>query len=92
MPTTDPPTGKKWCPKCEKSLPIVDFGANRSTADGRSAYCRPCHNAAQREWKHNHITKVRKWKRRYDANQRLKKSGVSPKPQHLPVLEHLLDE
>ena len=35
---------KKWCPGCSDSLPLTAFGKNRSTSDGLTAYCRPCHN------------------------------------------------
>jgi hypothetical protein len=38
------PEGMKWCPSCEAFLSVEAFGRNRSTADGRTAYCKPCHN------------------------------------------------
>jgi hypothetical protein len=39
------PAGMKYCPRCQQELPIDAFGSNRSSRDGRAAYCRPCHNA-----------------------------------------------
>lgn len=35
---------EKWCPGCSAPLPLTAFGKNRSTSDGLTAYCRPCHN------------------------------------------------
>lgn len=36
--------GLKYCPHCKNVLPIDSFGSNRAAADGRTNYCRPCHN------------------------------------------------
>ena len=38
------PHGMKWCPSCEAFLDVEMFGRNRSAADGRTAYCKQCHN------------------------------------------------
>jgi hypothetical protein len=38
------PPGMKWCPSCATFRAVEDFGSNRSTVDGRRAYCKPCHN------------------------------------------------
>jgi hypothetical protein len=46
---TAAPDGEKWCPRCESYRAHGDFGSNRSTADGLTAYCRTCHNAVGRE-------------------------------------------
>ncbi len=32
----------KYCPHCERDLPIDEFGTACDRADGRSAYCKPC--------------------------------------------------
>ncbi|MCZ2816225.1 endonuclease VII domain-containing protein [Modestobacter sp. VKM Ac-2984] len=37
--------GEKWCPDCSLVKPISDFVRNSSQSSGRSAYCKPCHNA-----------------------------------------------
>jgi hypothetical protein len=39
----------KWCPACEQEKPLADFGNNRASSDGRTAYCKPCHNAKGKE-------------------------------------------
>lgn len=36
------PDGRRLCACCRRELPLSDFGANKNTADGLSAYCRPC--------------------------------------------------
>jgi len=41
----------KFCPRCGQTLSESEFGRNRSTRDGLTAYCRLCHNAAVRESK-----------------------------------------
>jgi len=43
--------GMKFCPRCERTLAESEFGRNRSTGDGLTAYCRGCHNAAVKESK-----------------------------------------
>ncbi|MFI7442578.1 endonuclease VII domain-containing protein [Nonomuraea indica] len=37
------PPAHKYCPRCAQVLPETDFGRNRSTRDGLTSYCRPCH-------------------------------------------------
>ena len=37
--------GVKWCPGCRREVPRSDFAKNRTSRDGLTAYCRPCHNA-----------------------------------------------
>lgn len=32
----------KYCPDCEKVLPVEDFWSNRSNADGHHTYCKSC--------------------------------------------------
>jgi hypothetical protein len=39
----------KWCPACQREKPRSEFGNNRATSDGRTAYCKPCHNAKGKE-------------------------------------------
>jgi hypothetical protein len=43
------PPGMKYCPRCQQELPIDAFGSNRSSHDGRTAYCRICHHEVSRE-------------------------------------------
>lgn len=42
-------SGVKWCPGCTQELPRVEFGRNRSSSDGLTAYCKPCHNAKSKQ-------------------------------------------
>lgn len=39
------------CPKCGERKPADEFPRNRSSKTGRQAYCKPCWNAAVREYK-----------------------------------------
>ena len=47
--TAPPAAGHKWCARCRQELPTGAFGKNRSSRDGRTTYCLPCHAAAGRE-------------------------------------------
>jgi hypothetical protein len=42
---------EKKCVKCERVLAVADFPADKRTREGLSSYCRPCHNAATRQWR-----------------------------------------
>ena len=39
----------KWCPGCKQELDRERFGRNRSSSDGLTAYCKPCHNTKSKE-------------------------------------------
>lgn len=39
------PEGSKWCPDCSTGKPLTGFMRNASAQSGRSAYCKPCHDA-----------------------------------------------
>ena len=43
------PEGHAWCPRCEQALQVAEFGKNASARNGRTTYCRPCHNLVMRE-------------------------------------------
>jgi Recombination endonuclease VII len=47
--TQDEP--RKRCPRCRDWKPFEDFPRNRSTKDGRQAYCKPCYTVVIREHK-----------------------------------------
>lgn len=55
----------KKCPDCGEIKPLESFCRNRSTKDGRAAYCRSCHNRRNRETvkrlygntRHYHLTR-----------------------------------
>ena len=44
-----PAVPAKRCPTCKELKPLDEFPRNRSTKDGRAAYCKPCHNQRMRE-------------------------------------------
>ena len=31
---------EKWCPKCEKMLPLEEFGVDKHAPSGRDCYCK----------------------------------------------------
>ena len=39
----------KFCTSCNAFKPLMDYHMNRSTADGRQTYCKPCQNRRCRE-------------------------------------------
>ncbi len=47
----EPPRARtvKWCPDCGQEKPVSDFGRNKSSRDGFTGYCRPCHNRRVRD-------------------------------------------
>ncbi|WP_042397750.1 endonuclease VII domain-containing protein [Streptacidiphilus carbonis] len=45
IPRQETPEGMKFCLDCETVKPLDDFPRNRNTGDGRTTYCKPCHNA-----------------------------------------------
>jgi hypothetical protein len=42
------PDGHKWCPDCQRVLPLEDFVRTVRSASGRHAYCKSCHNVRSR--------------------------------------------
>jgi hypothetical protein len=61
------PQGKKWCPACEAFKSLDEFGRNKSSRDGLTAYCKPCHNRIGREAKQRLYGSTREYhlRRRY---------------------------
>jgi hypothetical protein len=43
------PEGFAYCPACTAVKPLEEFGRNRASRTGRTAYCKPCHNAKGKE-------------------------------------------
>jgi hypothetical protein len=62
----------KRCPDCGEWKPNDQFPRNRSTKDGRGAYCKPCHNVRGRESKQRLYGGTRHYhlKRRYGMGAR----------------------
>ena len=46
---SDVPPGEKYCPSCQRVLPVTSFVRNRSAASGVGSYCRPCQAAKAAE-------------------------------------------
>lgn len=70
----------KTCSTCRETLPIDSFARNKSRLDGRKAECKPCGNAASREWRKNNPSYQRNWRetnrdkqRVYNRKHRLKR-------------------
>lgn len=40
----------KRCPKCAQTKPVDQYNLSKRTKSGLMTYCRPCANAASREW------------------------------------------
>ena len=66
----------KLCSRCQQFLPLDAFGRNRSRANGRATYCRPCTAAYIHAWnrrngERNHTKWIRRThnisKQEYDA-------------------------
>src|SRR4051794_35638305 len=45
------PAGYKYCYGCDQTKPFSEFGQNRSAGDGKTFYCKQCHNTRGRESK-----------------------------------------
>lgn len=41
--------GIKYCPKCEKDLPVGAFADNKTAKHGKSSYCKRCHSTLSSE-------------------------------------------
>lgn len=65
------PDGTKYCPHCESIKPHEEFGRNRATKDGLTAYCLPCHNkvGAQNRAKSHGSVRSFHLKRRYGVTE-----------------------
>lgn len=46
-----PPKGKKTCSSCGKTLPLSDFGMNKSRADGLQPMCKECKRKDQKKYR-----------------------------------------
>jgi hypothetical protein len=43
------PEGFRWCPTCERAVPVEDYARNSAVPSGFGARCKLCHNAASKE-------------------------------------------
>jgi len=56
---------KKRCYKCERDLPLEDFGNNRSKPDGKSTECRKCKSDQDKEYRRRNKGKCQQKARAY---------------------------
>ncbi|MEV0199299.1 endonuclease domain-containing protein [Nonomuraea sp. NPDC050691] len=61
----EPPPGRKYCPRCDDIKERAAFGRNRSSKDGLTAYCKPCHTRVMRENKIKNHGSDRNYKLKY---------------------------
>lgn len=74
------PTGAeaKRCPKCGLEKLLDQYNRSKRTKSGLMTYCRPCANAASREWQRNNVDRAKqnltRWRadnpEKYQAQQR----------------------
>lgn len=58
---------KKYCPKCEKTVPIAAFAKNKTKKDGLGSECRACATARSKQWVIDNPERVRKWRKQHYA-------------------------
>jgi hypothetical protein len=51
------------CPRCERRKPLDAFPPNRKRRDGRSSWCRECHNEAVQRWRAENPDRVEAYNR-----------------------------
>ena len=60
---------KKRCYLCRCFKDISDFYKNRSTKDGITGYCKPCHNRTRNTWRKAHPEHDKKYREKYKPRQ-----------------------
>lgn len=63
-PKIDITFGQKYCPMCEKDLPIGLFGKDKRATTGLNTYCKKCRVEDLNRWRKNNPAKDRELKRR----------------------------
>ena len=53
----------KFCPKCNKTLPVDSFFKNKSKKDGLQGYCKICKCLCDRKYDSEHRDKINKYAR-----------------------------
>ena len=43
------PDGFRWCPTCERAVPVEDYIRNSAAPSGFGGRCKPCHNAMSKD-------------------------------------------
>lgn len=65
----------KYCPRCKRTKPAKDFGANALLKDGLTFYCSDCQRAMGRQYRASNPERVRAWYRNYINNYRHTPAG-----------------
>lgn len=60
--------GVKICGKCKKSLPAIEFGADKRTKSGLKSYCRSCEREYLRDHTARNREKIREQKKEHRLN------------------------
>ena len=65
----------KYCRKCQKRKPIVDFHRDKNKKDGRTYQCKPCAKKTFQIFmskpgnrKHHNATKMKNWRKNKKKN------------------------
>lgn len=56
---------KKQCIKCSKKQTLENFHNQKTSADGKSSYCKSCHKEYCNIWRQNNKTKIIKQQQKY---------------------------
>lgn len=69
---------EKFCPDCDKTRPVVDFGRNCQSVDGLHYYCKAHAAARQRAWAALNRDKIKAMRDRYLKRIREQNAGANP--------------
>lgn len=62
----------KYCPQCDRDVPLTEFPNNASRVDGKGGWCRECMRKYTREWKLKNPETNRLHARIYHQNKKLR--------------------
>jgi late competence protein required for DNA uptake (superfamily II DNA/RNA helicase) len=54
---------KKRCTKCRRVKAFEEFSLNAQNPDGFAYYCRSCNAGKQKDWKHEHPARIKRWRK-----------------------------
>lgn len=55
----------KTCSKCNEEKPVAEFNRHRAMKDGRQAWCKKCHGAANKKWFEDNPERKRQLNKRW---------------------------
>ncbi len=71
------PPGFKFCPRCERSLPVERFSRCQSKSDGRMSHCKECDYMKQLRWREKNSARIRVRDRDYQRKWRAANPGYN---------------